>query len=152
MMRLIAVGRMKPGPEAELLSRYQKRLVPRLDVLEVPEARGSVAEVKRRESQALLGALPPSAYVVAMDEGGRTYDSAAFSRRLEGWLELPRPLVFLIGGAEGLDAPVIERADETLSLGSMTWPHMLVRGLLAEQLYRARAISTNHPYHRNGRP
>jgi len=151
-MRLIAVGRMKPGPEADLLARYQKRLVPRLDVQEVPEARGSVAEVKRRESQALLAALPPSAFVVAMDQGGRTYDSAGFSARLESWLEQPRPLVFLIGGAEGVDASVIERADETLSLGAMTWPHMLVRGLLAEQLYRGRAISTNHPYHRTGRP
>nr|WP_218061594.1 23S rRNA (pseudouridine(1915)-N(3))-methyltransferase RlmH [Ameyamaea chiangmaiensis] len=149
---MIAVGRLKPGPEADLLARYSKRLSPRLDVHEVADARGSFAEVRRRESQALLSALPPSAYVVALDEGGRAYDSLSFSRKLEHWLELPRPLVFLIGGAEGLDADAVARADETLSLGPMTWPHMLVRGLLAEQLYRARAISANHPYHKTGRP
>ncbi|MGI4802366.1 MAG: 23S rRNA (pseudouridine(1915)-N(3))-methyltransferase RlmH, partial [Janthinobacterium lividum] len=63
-----------------------------------------------------------------------------------------RLLCFLVGGAEGLDATVMARADSSLSLGALTWPHMLVRGLLAEQLYRAQAIRTGHPYHRAGRP
>jgi 23S rRNA (pseudouridine1915-N3)-methyltransferase len=63
-----------------------------------------------------------------------------------------KPLCFLIGGAEGLDAPVLQRSDFVLSLGAMTWPHLLVRAMLAEQLYRARAIAAGHPYHRAGRP
>jgi len=72
--------------------------------------------------------------------------------RLDGWLSLSRPIRFLIGGAEGLDRLVLTRADFTLSLGRMTWPHLLVRGMLAEQIYRARAIAAGHPYHRAGRP
>jgi 23S rRNA (pseudouridine1915-N3)-methyltransferase len=71
---------------------------------------------------------------------------------LERWLGLGRPLCFLIGGAEGLDAAVLARADYSLSLGKLTWPHLLVRAMLAEQLYRARSIVAGHPYHRAGRP
>ena len=151
-MRLIAVGRLKDGPERALLDRYAQRLVPRLELVEVPEARGAPVEIKRRDAQALLGCLPASALAVALDEGGERLDSVAFSGRLEGWLGSGRTLCFLVGGAEGLDGTVLARADASLSLGAMTWPHMLVRGLLAEQLYRARAISTGHPYHRAGRP
>lgn len=151
-MRLIAVGRLKDGPERVLLERYVQRLVPKLELVEVAEARGSPAEIKRREAQALLGLLPANALAVALDEGGAQLSSLVFASRLDGWLGSGRSLCFLIGGAEGLDASVLARADASLSLGSMTWPHMLVRGLLAEQLYRARMISTGHPYHRSGRP
>ena len=151
-MRLIAVGRLRPGPEQALLDRYTERLRPALELVEVPDARGAPAEIKRREAQALLAALPPSAFAVALDEAGEPLASLAFATRLEGWLGLSRPLCFLVGGAGGLDAAVLARADATLSLGAMTWPHMLVRGLLAEQLYRARAIAAGHPYHRAGRP
>jgi 23S rRNA (pseudouridine1915-N3)-methyltransferase len=87
-----------------------------------------------------------------LDLAGATPDSEGFSRDLERWLGLSRPLCFLIGGPEGLDASVITRADAVLSLGRLTWPHRLVRVLLAEQIFRARAIVTNHPYHRAGRP
>ncbi|PYD72357.1 23S rRNA (pseudouridine(1915)-N(3))-methyltransferase RlmH [Novacetimonas hansenii] len=152
MLHMIAIGRMKDRVEKDLFNRYADRLSPRLKLTELPEGRGAAGEAKRREGQALLAALPSRAQVVAMDEGGRTYDSLSFARALERWMGLSRPICFLIGGAEGLDGCVIERADETLSLGQMTWPHMLVRGLLAEQLYRARAIATGHPYHRAGRP
>jgi 23S rRNA (pseudouridine1915-N3)-methyltransferase len=89
---------------------------------------------------------------VALDLGGRTPTSEAFAALLTTWLDQPRPLCFLIGGAEGLDASVLARADYTLSFGTLTWPHQLVRVLLAEQLYRARAIAAGHPYHRAGRP
>ena len=151
-MRLIAVGRIRPGPERALLERYAQRLRPALELVEVPDGHGAPVEIKRREAQALLGALPPSAFAVALDEGGRQLASLPFAVCLEGWLGGSRPLCFLIGGAEGLDAAVLARADATLSLGAMTWPHMLVRGLLAEQIYRARAIAAGHPYHRAGRP
>jgi len=152
MMRLIAVGRQREGPEAALLARYQARLRPALGLAEIAEARGTPAEIKRREAAALLAALPDGAFAVALDSGGEAPGTARFAGLLERWLGQGRPLCFLIGGAEGLDAPVIKRADYVLSLGPMTWPHLLVRALLAEQLYRARSIAAGHPYHRSGRP
>ena len=151
-MRLLAIGRAKQGPERELFARYAKRLRPELELVEIAEARGAPAELKRREGQALLALLPANAFLVALDEAGETPGSLDFAAKLEGWLGQSRPICFAIGGAEGLDRPVIERADRTLSLGAFTWPHMLVRVLLAEQLYRARSIAAGHPYHRSGRP
>ena len=116
------------------------------------EGRGAPAEIKRRESEALLAALPAQAFAVALDSGGSAPDSPGLSALLERWLGLSRTVCFLLGGAEGLDAAVLARADAALSLGPMTWPHMLVRPMLAEQLFRARAIASGHPYHRAGRP
>lgn len=152
MLRVIAIGRLRQGPEAILFQRYVERIQPRLTLTELPEAKGSPVEVKRRESEALLRALPTQAFVVALDAGGEQPDSLAFSRRLEHWLGLGREVCFLIGGAEGLGGAVIGRADAVLSLGAMTWPHFLVRAMLAEQIYRACSISQGHPYHRAGRP
>lgn len=152
MMRLIAVGRQREGPEAALFARYQARLRPALVVTEIPEARGTPAEIKRREAAALLAALPEAAFAVALDCGGEAPDSARLAALLERWLGLGRPVCFLIGGAEGLDATVTARADYVLSLGALTWPHLLVRAMLTEQLYRARSIAAGHPYHRAGRP
>lgn len=151
-MRLIAVGRLRETPEAALYDRYNTRLRPRLDLTEVPEARGEPAAVKRREGAALLAALPRQAFVVALDQGGAALDSQALSTKLERWLAAGHPVCFVIGGAEGLAAPVITRADFVLSFGAMTWPHFLLRAMLAEQLYRARSITAGHPYHRAGRP
>jgi 23S rRNA (pseudouridine1915-N3)-methyltransferase len=151
-LRLIAIGRLGAGPEAALFDRYATRLRPKLTVTEIADARGSPPEIKRREAASLLAALPQNAIAVALDLGGRPETSEAFAARLTAWLEAARPLCFLIGGAEGLDASVMARADHTLSFGSLTWPHLLVRTMLAEQLYRARCIATGHPYHRAGRP
>lgn len=151
-MQLIAVGKLRAGPERELFEKYQVRLRPRLAVTEVPEASGAAAEVKRRETEALLAALPERAYAVALDLGADPIDSEGFALKLRGWLESARPVVFVIGGAEGLGQPILARADAVLSLGRMTWPHLLVRGMLAEQLYRAQSIFAGHPYHRGGRP
>jgi 23S rRNA (pseudouridine1915-N3)-methyltransferase len=151
-VRLIAVGRMRAGPEAELFARYNARLRPGFTVTEVAEGRGAPAEIKRREAESLLAALPAGAFAVALDGGGLAPDSVALAALVERWLGGGRTLCFLIGGAEGLDASVLARADAVLSLGPMTWPHMLVRPMLAEQVFRARAIATGHPYHRAGRP
>jgi 23S rRNA (pseudouridine1915-N3)-methyltransferase len=148
----VAVGRIGRGPEADLFTRYNDRLRPKLSVHEIAEGRGSANEIKRREGEAILTAIPPTAFAVALDLGAAAPDSERFSAQLTGWIEAARPLAFIIGGAEGLDAAVMARADHTLSLGPLTWPHMLVRVLLAEQLFRARAIATGHPYHRAGRP
>ena len=151
-MRLIAIGRARRGPEQELFGRYAARLRPKLELTELADGQGSAAEIKRREAQALLACLPANAFLVALDQAGEQPDSARLASRLEGWLGLQRLLCFAIGGAEGLDAPVMARADHMLSLGALTWPHMLARAMLAEQLYRARTISAGHPYHRSGRP
>jgi len=122
-----------------------------MGVTEIAEARGSPVEIRRREAAALLAALPAGALAVALDLGGEAADTEAFAVRLERWLESGRPVFFLIGGAEGLDRPVLERADAVLSLGRLTWPHKLARAMLAEQIYRARSIAAGHPYHRAGR-
>ena len=151
-MRLIAVGKQRSGPEAELFARYGARLRPGLVVTEVAEGRGAPLEVKRREGEALLAALPTGGLAVALDLGAPCPGSDGLARLLERWLGTGREPCFLVGGAEGLDAAVLTRADHVLSLGPMTWPHMLVRPMLAEQLFRAQAILSGHPYHRAGRP
>ena len=147
-MRVIAVGRAREAPEAVLFARYAARLRPALALVEVAEGRGAPAELKRREGEALLAALPADAFAVALDRTGAAVDSAGLAVLVERWLGMGRPVCFLIGGAEGLDAPVLRRADHVLSFGAMTWPHMLARVMLAEQLYRARSIVSGHPYHR----
>ncbi len=142
-LRLFAVGRMRPGPESALFERYARRLHPGLVVSEIPDAKGPAG---------LLAALPAEGIVVALDEAGEAPDSAGFAALLAGWQERARPVCFVIGGAAGLEGVVIARAETSLSLGRMTWPHLLVRGMLAEQLYRAQSILAGHPYHRAGRP
>src|SRR5690606_4681228 len=100
--RLLAVGRLKPGPEAALFTHYNARLRPPLAVTEIPEARGSAAEVRRREGAALLAALPEAALLVALDLGGTAPSSEALAALVERWEGSGRPLCFAIGGAEGL--------------------------------------------------
>ncbi len=151
-MRLLAIGRAKQGPERELFDRYAARLRPPLELTELAEARGAAAEIRRREGQSLLAALPPDPFLVALDEAGERPGSLELAVLLQHWLARSKPLCFVIGGAEGLDQTVLRRADRTLSLGALTWPHLLARVLLAEQLYRARSIAAGHPYHRAGRP
>ncbi len=116
------------------------------------EGRGSAGEIRRREAALLLAALPANALAVALDLAGEAPDSEDFSSRLGRWLESGRPVCFLIGGAEGLDRSVLDRADTVFSLGRLTWPHLLARAMLAEQIFRARSLAAGHPYHRAGRP
>ncbi|HEY1931680.1 MAG TPA: 23S rRNA (pseudouridine(1915)-N(3))-methyltransferase RlmH [Acetobacteraceae bacterium] len=152
MIRLIAVGRLRDGPEAALFLRYSERLRPPLTVTEVAEARGAPVEIKRREAASVLRAIPDGAFVIALDQGGDEPDSVRLAALLQRWLVGGRTLCFVIGGAEGLDATVVARADHVLSLGKLTWPHLLARAMLAEQLFRAQSIASGHPYHRAGRP
>jgi len=131
---------MRDGPEAALFARYAQRIRPRLALTEADDGAD------------LLALLPSAAFIVALDQGGQAPDSAGFARLLERWLGLGRPVCFVIGGADGLGAPVLDRADAVLSLGALTWPHLMARAMLAEQIYRARSITAGHPYHRSGRP
>ena len=152
-MRLLiaAVGRIKAGALADLQSEYVKRLGGSIAIKEVEERRAlPPAERKAREGALLLGALPDDAMLVALDERGKALASMAFAERLRRWeTDGTKTLAFVIGGADGLAQPVVQRAGLVLSLGAMTWPHLLARILLLEQLYRARQILNGHPYHRD---
>ncbi|MDA8231863.1 MAG: 23S rRNA (pseudouridine(1915)-N(3))-methyltransferase RlmH [Magnetospirillum sp.] len=147
---LAAVGRAKPGPERDLYRQYAGRLQPPLQLREVEEKRPlPVPERKERESDLLLSAVPAGATLVVLDERGRAMGSEPFAERVGRWRDDGvGDLVFLIGGADGHADTVRARADLLLSFGPMTWPHMLVRVLVAEQLWRAQAILAGHPYHR----
>ena len=144
---------MKDGPDAALFARYAARLTPRLTLVEIAESANlPPAEARRRDNELLRTALPVRGQIVALDEGGTAWSSAEFAQRVQHWQAQQAPLFFVIGGAEGLDEATLARAQATLSLGPMTWPHLLARVLLAEQLYRAQSIARGHPYHRAGRP
>lgn len=148
-LTLAAIGRARPGPHRDLYVLYAGRLRWRLTLKEVEEKRAlPPAELARREAELLLAALPPGAALVTLDERGRTLDSQAFADWLAVRRDESRPVAFAIGGASGHGPAVIERADLLLSLGAMTWPHMMVRAMLVEQLYRAQQILADHPYHR----
>jgi 23S rRNA (pseudouridine1915-N3)-methyltransferase len=125
--------------------------VPPVSLVEVEEKRRLTgAELKQREAALILAALPADAGLVALDERGATWTSRQFADRLAGWRDGGAGvLAFAIGGADGLGQAVIERADAVLSLGQMTWPHLLARSLLLEQLYRTQQILAGHPYHRD---
>ena len=106
-------------------------------------------QLKAREAELIVGAVPAGAMLVALDAGGSAWSSREFAERLGAWRDGGvQNLVFAIGGADGLGRSVIARADTLLSLGRMTWPHLLARCMLLEQLYRAQTILTGHPYHR----
>lgn len=133
---------------------YQKRVshwLP-LELVEIePGQRGKGRDVARAmadEGSRVLSALPKNTHVVALDVLGKGWTSEQLAKRLEHWRGLGRDLTFLIGGPDGHAADVAACADETWSLGPLTLPHMLVRLLVAEQLYRAASLLANHPYHR----
>jgi 23S rRNA (pseudouridine1915-N3)-methyltransferase len=131
---------MRPGVEAALFAHYNQRIQPPITVMEIAQKGG-----KRHEAAAILSALPPNGFVIALDPTGQVLDSEAFAQKLSAVGRVS----FVIGGPDGLDAAVLARANLSLSLGAMTWPHMLVRGMLAEQVFRARSIAAGHPYHRS---
>lgn len=152
--KLIAVGEKAPAWVTEGFSEYQKRLshwLP-LELVEVaPGLRGKGRDAARAtadEGVRVLAALPRQAQVVALDGRGRPWSSEQLAQRLEHWRQQGRDLAFVIGGPEGHAADVLAAASESWSLGPLTLPHMLVRLVLAEQLYRAASLLANHPYHR----
>lgn len=145
---IVAVGRARQGPERATYEHYVKRIRWPLTLREIPEDRGFTPASKRK-NDALKRAVPSGAIVIALDERGESLTSAQFAKCLRRWRDNGADeLAFLIGGADGLDAAVRDSAQLVLSFGRVTWPHLLMRALLAEQIYRAQQILDGHPYHR----
>ena len=152
-LRVCAVGRLRAGPERALVDDYAARIAKAgralslgpLEVREVDARGGGPAD----EAALLLRAVPEGAALVALDERGAALPSPGLAARLAGWRdEGRRDAAFAVGGADGLDPALRERADLVLSFGPMVWPHALARAMLAEQLYRAVTILAGTPYHR----
>lgn len=123
--------------------------MPPPQIVELDLRRRPAALVKEREAELILGALPTEVPLVSLDERGARWSSTELADRLGQWRDRGlAELAFAIGGADGLGSAVLEHAHQILSLGPMTWPHLLVRGMLLEQLYRAQQILAGHPYHR----
>lgn len=148
-MRIViaSVGRWHAGPERVLYEHFAKRfdaLAPRLGL-------DALALVEARDNERLAAAAPKGACNIALDRQGKALTSEGFAKALRSFrAENHSALVFFIGGASGLPNALIAKAALSLSLGALTYPHLLVRGLLAEQLYRAATILLDHPYHRGG--
>jgi 23S rRNA (pseudouridine1915-N3)-methyltransferase len=145
-----AIGRDRAGPTRDLFEDYCRRSPWPIRLVEIaPRSSRPLERRLREEAERLLQAVPPGAVLVALDEAGRQLDSAGLARRIARWQEQGHgTLAFAIGGPDGLDRSVLERAEATFAFGRMTWPHRLVRVMLAEQLYRASTILSGHPYHR----
>ena len=155
---LLAVGRLKAGPESELCARYLDRARKTgrglgfrgFGVQELAESRAvRTADRIAEEEALLLGGLGKGGKIVCLDEGGDLLDSEAFATMLgrDAAAAIPRTM-FVVGGPDGLGPSLKDRADRNISFGRVTWPHQIVRVLLAEQLYRAMTILSGHPYHR----
>ena len=139
LLHIVARGKIGRSPEAELVDRYLKRIAWPTQLSELPERGGKLAE------------LPAKSVSVVLDEKGEALSSAELAKKLESWRDAgKREARFLIGAADGHDEEQREAADLLLSFGRATWPHLLVRAMLAEQLFRATSILANHPYHRAG--
>jgi 23S rRNA (pseudouridine1915-N3)-methyltransferase len=155
---VIAIGRLKQGPERELAERYRERFddIGRklgfrgLEIHEIAESRARDTVTRMAEEAAAISALIPEKYLlVALDERGENVDSAAFARHLERWRDQSvANTIFTIGGADGLSPDLQRKAKLRIAFGSATWPHQMVRVMLLEQIYRAATILAGHPYHR----
>ena len=155
---VIAIGRLKQGPERDLSERYRERfdVIGRklgfrgLDIHEIPESRARDAAARINEEAAAIAALiPDKSSIIALDERGETIDSTTFARHLGRWRDESVPnAVFLIGGADGLSPDLRRKAKLSVAFGKATWPHQMVRVMLLEQVYRAATILSGHPYHR----
>jgi 23S rRNA (pseudouridine1915-N3)-methyltransferase len=139
LLHIIARGKIGRSPEAELAERYLKRIAWPVRMTELPESGGKLPEATGNP------------VTIVLDERGEALASTELAKKLEAWRDAGRREArFLIGAADGHSADIRARADLLLSFGPATWPHLMVRAMLAEQLFRATAILANHPYHRAG--
>jgi 23S rRNA (pseudouridine1915-N3)-methyltransferase len=154
-IQVIAVGRLRGGPEADMTADYLTRATQTgrsagFGPCELTEVEAQVSGDPAREAELLLKSIPKGAMRIALDERGEAWPSRGFGRKLAGWRDQGVPAcAFLIGGPNGLAPEVRESAEARLAFGPQTWPHRLVRVMLAEQIYRAISIETGGPYHRD---
>jgi 23S rRNA (pseudouridine1915-N3)-methyltransferase len=154
MLRVAAIGQRMPQGVDTAWREYARRFPGNLnlELRELPmERRGKnpdIARLREREGEALMAAVPAGAMPVALDIGGRQWSTTKLASNLERWMSEGRDACFLIGGPDGLSQAGTDRAESSWSLGPLTLPHPLVRVIVAEQLYRAWTILSNHPYHR----
>lgn len=146
-IRIIAVGKLKNSPLLDLCEEYIKRMGWKVTVREIDAGKGSTSA---QEAPLILKQLGPNDFLVALDERGETLSSPAFAKKIATWgQQAPgNEITFLIGGADGLTDEIRKKSRFLLSFGKQTWPHMLVRVMLMEQIYRAQQIIAGHPYHR----
>jgi 23S rRNA (pseudouridine1915-N3)-methyltransferase len=158
-LSVLAVGRLKSGPERELVERYRQRIdsmgrglgLAGLDMVELPESRARRDDDRRAEEASALLERAGSSVLVVFDERGKSPSSEALAERIRRWRDEGRAsLACIVGGPDGLDPGLRQRADLVVSFGALTMPHQIVRALVAEQLYRALTIIAGHPYHRAG--
>jgi 23S rRNA (pseudouridine1915-N3)-methyltransferase len=153
-VHICAVGRLRAGPERALIDDYLTRFDRTGRALGLGPAKIHEVEDKKgggmpAEATLLERAIPKGAVICTMDERGSVLSSPEFSQKLAGWRDAGRgDLAFIIGGADGIDPSLRAKADFSISLGKMVWPHMLARAMLCEQLYRAASILAGSPYHR----
>lgn len=154
-LNIVAIGQRMPSWITSGWAEYAKRF-PRgfsMNLREVPAIKrnrnADIDSIRQREGEALLAAVPPSSYLVALDEQGSQWSTSELATQMTEWMKTSRDVTFLVGGPEGLSAACRDQAETCWSLGKLTFPHPLVRVLLAEQLYRAWTITQNHPYHRD---
>jgi 23S rRNA (pseudouridine1915-N3)-methyltransferase len=157
-LQIVAVGKLKAGPEQELFGRFSDRInksgkpvhLIGPEVFEISEAKSSSVDARKSaEADLLLQKIDPTACVIVLDEHGKDMTSTDFSEFLVNERNGGTPsIVFAIGGPDGHGDAMLKRANRKIRFGSMTWPHQMVRVMLAEQIYRAITILSGHPYHR----
>lgn len=148
---LAAVGKMKASPERDLLQKYCKQLPWPVTVKEIDIKKSLPTEQRKRaEAEQLLEACSGAHVLVALDEHGKNLSSEELASKFSGWQQdSSSHIALIIGGQDGLDESVRQRCNLLLSFGKLTWPHMMVRSMLGEQLYRVHTILSGHPYHRS---
>lgn len=148
---LAAIGKMKAdSPEVALMREYEKRLPWKFSLKEFDIKHNDTVTRQTKEAEALLSACDNCEKIIALDERGKDLSSRELAKQIASWQQQgASSLGLIIGGADGLHESVRKKAHLTLAFGRATWPHMLVRAMLAEQLYRAAMILENHPYHRD---
>ncbi len=139
----ITVGKLKNDPLLDVFEDYKKRLLWKSSLIELE------GKTQAEQNTKILETINPKAAIIVLDERGKSLSSRDFANKLEGWKISHGHLQFIIGGADGLSEDIRKKATMLLSFGSQTWPHMLARVMLVEQVYRAQQILSNHPYHRD---
>jgi len=146
------MGKAGQGPEQQMITDYLRRMPwdAQVKEFEIKKPARTAALRKSQEAEKLLSAVPPGSAIIVLDEHGKALTSRQFAGKLDGFMtEGFNSVAFIIGGADGLDDSIKQKANLTMAFGSLTWPHIMVRAMLAEQIYRAWSVLNGHPYHRD---